>query len=282
MASKAAVPVLSTSWFSERQFRANPLNVRTLPAAIRIPRQVGGQVLAFPTGAPRLFVHEGARQSLERKFMAAHPGPVMLSITDNRHAMITYSVRKGVLCVRLHHMFLSGPSRVLDALVRYVVKDDREASAHVGQFIELNDRLLERRSKRNLALAPAGNHHDLLQIVEALNRRYFDSGAKPLVTWGTQGSKPTSGKRKTIRLGSYSAIDRLIRVHPALDRAWVPKYFVEFVVFHEMLHHVIPISARGGRRAIHPPEFIERERRFRQFERATSWEKKNLSRLLRA
>jgi hypothetical protein len=281
MSSKAAVPVLSASWFSERQFRANPLNVRALPAAIRIPKHVGGQLLVFPTGSPRLFVHEGARQALERKFMAAHPGPVMLSITDNRHAMITYSVRKGVLRVRLHHMFLSSPVRILDALVRYVVKDDADASMTVGHFIELNNRLLERRSRRHLQLITKGTHHDLLKILEDLNRRYFDGNVKPLITWGT-GTRPPSGKRKTIRLGSYGAVDRLIRVHPALDRSWVPKYFVEFVVYHEMLHHVFPMTARGGRRSLHPPAFMERERKFRRFERATDWEKKNLSRLLRA
>lgn len=281
MSSRAAVPVLSASWFTERHLRANPLNVRALPAAIRIPKKVGGQVLVFPTGSPRLFVHEGARQALERKFLTAHAGPVMLSITDNRHAMVTYSVRKGVLQVRLHHMFLSSPSRVLDALVRYVVRDDAEASATVGHFIELNNRLLERRSRRHLKLAPQGKHHDLLKMVEDLNRRYFDGAVKPLITWGIS-TRPASGKRKTIRLGSYAAVDRLIRVHPALDRSWVPKYFVEFVVYHEMLHHVFPMTARGGRRAIHPPAFMERERKFRQFDRATAWEQKNLSRLLRA
>jgi hypothetical protein len=285
MTSKAAVPVMSTSWFSERHLRASPLNVRTLPAAIRIPRQVGGQLIVFPAGAPRLFVHEGARQALERRFLAAHPGPVMLSITDNRHAMITYSVRKSVLQVRLHHMFLSSPARVLDALVRYVVRDDREASVLVGQYIDVNDRLLARRSRRNIELTTQGTHHDLLKIVDDLNRRYFEGGAKPLVTWGTS-VKPVSGKRKTIRLGSYNAIDRLIRLHPVLDRAWVPKYFVEFVLYHEMLHYRFPMTARtmggSGRRAIHPPEFLEQERRFRHFERATAWEKKNLSRLLRA
>ena len=66
-----------------------------------------------------------------------------------------------------------------------------------------------------------------------------------------------------------------------------------------MLHHMIP-SARGNarqrelehrfrpkgvivqRRVLHPPEFLERERDFRNFERALEWERRHIGRLLRA
>ena len=39
---------------------------------------------------------------------------------------------------------------------------------------------------------------------------------------------------------------RAIRIHPALDREEVPVFYVEFVVFHEMLHQVVPPAERGG------------------------------------
>ena len=88
--------------------------------------------------------------------------------------------------------------------------------------------------------------------------------------------------RKTIKLGSYSAVDRLIRVHPALDQKWVPRYFVAYIVYHEMLHHVIPGSRGLGRVNLHPPEFKDSERLFRHFERSLAWEKKHVGRLLRS
>lgn len=77
-------------------------------------------------------------------------------------------------------------------------------------------------------------------------------------------------------------------------------YFVAYVVYHEMLHHMIP-AARGtsrhvsakilarpacpiptssSRRTLHPPEFLERERAFRQFERALDCRRRHISRLL--
>ena len=249
-------------------------------AAFRIPERVGAQLrLVLPTASPSLFVHEGARQSLERKLRSAFPGPIVLSITDNRHSIITHRIQRGTLHVRVHHMFLDAAPAVLDALVRYVTRGDRDASAALGDYIDANAFGLVRR-KRNAALVSKGKHHDLLALFHEINDRYFGGGVNVLITWG---KRPTTKapRRKTIKLGSYSGADRLIRVHPGLDRKWVPRYFVAYIVYHEMLHHVIPGSRGLGRVNLHPPEFKERERQFRHFERALDWERRHVSRLLR-
>ncbi|MBV9948682.1 MAG: hypothetical protein JOZ69_17675 [Myxococcales bacterium] len=250
-------------------------------AAIRIPERIGAQLrLVLPSTSPRLFVHEGARQALERKLRAAFPGPVILSITDNRHSIITHRVQRGILHARVHHMFLDAHPSVVEALVRYVTRGDRDASATLGDYIDANGFRLARR-KRDAPLIPNGKHHDLLALFEDLNERYFGGAVNALIAWG---KRPTTraAKRKTIKLGSYSGVDRLIRVHPALDRAWVPRYFVAYIVYHEMLHHVIPGSRGLGRVNLHPPEFKERERVFRHFDRAIDWEKRHVGRLLRS
>jgi hypothetical protein len=250
-------------------------------AAIRIPERVGAQLrLVFPYASPRLFVHEGARQALERKLRVACTGPVVLSITDNRHSIITHRVQRGILHARVHHMFLVAPAPVVDALVRYVTRGDRDASATLSDYIDANGFRLARR-KRNAPLVAKGRHHDLLKLFGEINNRYFDGEVNALITWG---KRPTTKAklRKTIKLGSYSGVDRLIRVHPALDQKWVPRYFVAYIVYHEMLHHVIPGSRGLGRVNLHPPEFKAREREFRHFERVLEWEKRRVGRLLRA
>jgi hypothetical protein len=250
-------------------------------AAIRIPERVRAQLrLVLPSASPRLFVHEGARQALERKLRGAFPGPVILSITDNRHSIITHRVQRGILHARVHHMFLNAPAHVLDALVRYVTRGDRDASAILGDYIDANGFRLARR-KRNAPLVTRGKHQDLLTLFQDINERYFDGAVNALITWG---KRPTSKakRRRTIKLGSYSAVDRLIRVHPALDQKWVPRYFVAYIVYHEMLHHVIPGSRGLGRVNLHPPEFREREKQFRHFDRSIDWEKRHVGRLLRA
>jgi hypothetical protein len=242
-----------------------------------------GLPLVFPTRAPQIFVHEGARQALERKLMASFPGLVILSITDNRHSIISRSVGRGVLRARVHHMFLDAPQVIVDALVAYVARGDKVASALIGEYIEEHgDRLL--RQTRPSALRTKGKHHDLLAIFNELNARYFDGLANPLITWGKRGRKSTR-PRTTIKLGSYSAVERLIRIHPTLDRTWVPRYFVASIIHHEMLHHMMPSSAvhlLGSRRCVHPPAFRERERQFAHFTRSLDWEKRHIGRLLRS
>jgi hypothetical protein len=271
-------------------------------AAIRIPERVSAQLgLAFPTllnASPRLFIHEGARQSLERKLKAASPGKVViLSITDNRHSIISHSVRQGVLHARIHHMFLDAPPPVMNALVRYVTCGDRGASILVGNYIEANGSRLARRRARAIPLVAKGTHHDLLAIFNELNARYFHGACHALVTWGKKQPRRTAGPRKAIKLGSYSNLERLIRIHPTLDRTWVPRYFVAYVVYHEMLHHMIPAargtvrsgaslasaSAKGvsARRVLHPPEFLEREQLFRKYDRAIDWEQRHIGRVLK-
>ena len=103
---------------------------------------------------------------------------------------------------------------------------------------------------------------------------------RQVVGVGRRGdASPTT--RRTIKLGSYSAVERLIRVHPVLDRPWVPRYFVSYILYHEMLHHVMPATRVGGRRMLHPPEFRAREQTYRHYDKAIAWEKANLDRLLR-
>ena len=86
--------------------------------------------------------------------------------------------------------------------------------------------------------------------------------------------------RRSIKLGSYCSRERLIRVHPVLDAGFVPRFFVEYIVYHELLHHMLPPIVRGGRRQLHDRRFKEHERAFPGYARALAWEREHLDRLL--
>jgi hypothetical protein len=253
------------------------------PAAVRIPDPARVQVpVKFAALGPQIFVHEGARQALERRFQLAFDGPVQLAVTDNRRRMVTHSQEGETLRIRVHMMFLDAPDRVQDALADYVVHGDRSASSLIGEFIHANSFRI--RASRPLVgtLRTMGRVHDLSGIVADLADRYFESSiADVLAVWGRR-TNPANRKRATIKLGSYCAAERLVRVHPVLDAEWVPRYFVSYIVFHELLHHVVPAVRGAGRTSLHPPEFIRRERAFRHYERALEWERKHIDRLLRS
>lgn len=258
-----------------------PLAPRIAPAAVRVPDPRHIQIeIPFPSGRPEIFVHEGARQSLERRLTQAALKPVLLSITDNRRSMIAFSSKGGVLYARLHHMFLDAPAGVQEALIRFVARGDREASDIVGRYIDHNGHRIRASRPFLRPLVTDGASHDLMGIFEKLNDKYFGGTVDSLITWGKVGRRRAE-QRRSVKLGSYSAVERLIRIHPVLDRPWVPRYFVSFIVYHEMLHHVIPAQVHGRRRLLHPPAFLEREALFRDYERALSWEKAHIRRLLR-
>jgi hypothetical protein len=68
-----------------------------------------------------------------------------------------------------------------------------------------------------------------------------------------------------------------------LDRPEVPRYFLESVVHHEMLHHEMGgVADRAGRTVYHTRAFREAEARFPHHQQALAWEKENLPELLRA
>lgn len=256
---------------------------RMAPAAVRIPDpRILPLPMRFVSFGPQIFIHEGARQGLERRLGTAFNGPVQLAVTDNRRRMVTHTLSKGTLRVRLHMMFLDAPERVSDALVRYIVHGDRQASQIVGEFIDLNSHRIRASRPAPGPLRARGKVHDLQAILHDVNERYFGGAISDvLVTWGRR-TRPRSKPRATIKLGSYSAVERLIRIHPCLDAEWVPRYFLSYIVFHELLHHVQPGERSGGRTLLHSPEFRRRERMFRHYERAIAWEQKHIGRLLRS
>ncbi len=249
------------------------------PAAVRIPdpRHTPVPFDGSPVG-PQIFIHEGARQTLERRLELAFGSPVQLAVTDNLRRMVSHTRVRGTRRVRIHMMFLGAPERVRQALVEYIVRGDRRASGVLGDFIQANSHKIRASRPVTGPLRTRGASHDLGEVLASVNAQYFGGNVGDvLVTWGRR-TQPRADARVSIKLGSYSATERLIRVHPALDRDWVPRYFVSYIVFHELLHHVIP-AVPGS---LHPPELLRREREFRQYERAIGWEQKNIARLLRA
>ena len=81
-------------------------------------------------------------------------------------------------------------------------------------------------------------------------------------------------------LATYNYDTRTIRVSPVLDAPFVPAYVLQWVVYHELLHHLLPVTRSGGRFRYHTHQFRLYERAFRQYEEAKKWEKEHLEQLL--
>lgn len=111
--------------------------------------------------------------------------------------------------------------------------------------------------------------HDLERLAQEVHSEYFRRHERISIRWGQQIQRE---RRRSIRLGSYNHQTAEIRIHPLLDSALVPAFFVQSIIYHEYLHHVL-----GPR---HNNRFHEREKRFGYYSAAKQWLRRNLTLLL--
>lgn len=205
--------------------------------------------------------------------------PVSLVWTNNRTSIISAKRRPGTgYQLRVHQMFKHAPKSILQALVAYVSGNEGASENALRHYIKEQQHLIQKTpTRRVLRLATQGRYFDLQQLYQELNQLFFAHCVQADITWSRQAPQR---QRMSIRFGSYDSQQLLIRIHPHLDQAFVPQYFIESVIFHEMLHQLIPRRRINGRWSIHPPEFYQAERHFPQYEKAVKWQQQNLFRLL--
>lgn len=107
--------------------------------------------------------------------------------------------------------------------------------------------------------------HHLESLAAEIHRTYFSKYPPLPVRWGQQ---ITRKKRRSIRLGSYNHGTAEIRIHPILSTPQVPAFFVQSVIYHEYLHHVLG--------APHNSRFHRAERQFRYHRESQEWIRRNL------
>ena len=54
----------------------------------------------------------------------------------------------------------------------------------------------------------------------------------------------------------------------------MPRYAIEYLVYHEMLHLKHPVKLRGSRRCVHGPEFQKEEKLFPHLQQAQAFLKR--------
>lgn len=206
-----------------------------------------------------------------------------IKVTDNLHTMLSFGRSVDGLVVRLHHMFLGAPPAVVEALARYIRGADREASSLLDRYIETHRWMIRKVPihvrRRRFPIQTKGRHHDLAAHFQEICKFYFP-GRRPrcAITWNRVPR--VRGPRRTIKLGSYSADAQLIRIHPALDQPMVPDYFIQWIIFHEILHHLHGVQFDGGRRRVHTEAFARDEEKYIHLDRARRWERENIDSLL--
>jgi hypothetical protein len=117
--------------------------------------------------------------------------------------------------------------------------------------------------------APEVSVHNLERLAYEVRNEYFPDADGIPVIWGRNTGRK---RRRSIRLGSYHRGERLIRIHPLLNSRTVPVYFIQSIIYHELLHDVLGPA--------HDRRFHRHERRFRFHRESKEWLAHNLPMLL--
>jgi hypothetical protein len=228
----------------------------------------GQKKVRNPGMTPELFRHR--LQKLCSK-------PLSIRFNENHSTLLSVRPQAGgsEISVSLHKMFLLADEKVLMALAQYVKKTTPDSRSAIRQFINEHSQDYRADDDKPLRqpLRSRGAVYDLHRLAGEVNAEYFNNSLQVAITWSRGAVEPAGRSRRHIIFGSYDARHKLIRIHPALDHAAVPEFFLKFVIYHEMLHAVLdPRPQPGGRRCVHTPQFRERERRHPDYLRAMKWE----------
>lgn len=258
--------------------RQMALDFTAAPAALELVDVPAPPADAPPPPAPLPESLDAAASRIASQLVPSL-GPSDVVWTQNRRTVLSSHRKDGRIVVRMNRIFAQAPRELVDAIGKYLATGDRRSSRAISRYTDTHRIAIAKARPR--ALDPRGAVHDLAAIFAELEQCELPGRLEGVgITWGRHG--PLSpGRRRSIRLGTYSHDDHVIRIHPRLDQEWVPVFFVRFIVFHEMLHHVEPARVTEHRTEFHTPEFRARERAYADYERAIAWERANLARLLR-
>ncbi len=210
---------------------------------------------------------------------------VEVQYTRNRCILINCTSHGSHTVLRLHRVFRNAPEDVAQAVVGlYLGRPAQSATRRglhtiINEFIDSQEDKILRDWADSIDMTkypgPKGEYFDLAARVRYLNRKYFDSELDVFVTWSKNAPRRSMGTW----LETPPSFKNLITINRVLDAPRVPRYVVDEVLHHEMLHEAIPAVKKNGRKYKHTPEFRVREKAYPDYDRATEWVRKNWDRL---
>lgn len=184
----------------------------------------------------------------------------------------TIRLRDGRILVRISDLLEGAPQPVLHAIFHILIAKlyrkeiDAQHAARFRKFsssssVSAKTHLIRQMRGRKRLLGPKGVNYDLEQIFDELNNKFFHGlMARPQMTW--------SGNHSRHSLGHYDPAHNTIVISRVFDRVEMPRYALEYLVYHEMLHLRHPVKLRGSRRCVHSSAFKEEEKLFPHLQEA--------------
>jgi predicted metal-dependent hydrolase len=190
----------------------------------------------------------------------------------------TIRLREGRLHIRLSDLLEPAPEAVHRAIAHILlaklykkpiapIHADRYRRHVSSEAVSKQAEQIRQIRGRKRISTSTGHHYDLDEVFESLNTRFFHGLlGRPTLTWSAHHARRT--------LGHYDAAHNTIVVSRVFDRPSSPRYAIEYLLYHEMLHLKHPVRMRGLRRCVHSREFKAEEALFPQLDEALAFIKR--------
>jgi hypothetical protein len=119
----------------------------------------------------------------------------------------------------------------------------------------------------------SGLVYDLQEEFIALNNAYFEGKLTSYIRW----NKSFRRSYQTTFRNPDGVRCNLISIAQAYNRPDVPRFAIESIVYHEMLHIAVPPYKSNSRNIIHGREFRLAEHSFPHYKKWREWEKKQFA-----
>ncbi len=205
----------------------------------------------------------------------------------NRRTLVSWSRKDAHGALRLHEIFAQAPEDVLEAVVRHFFtsiprQETRKLRSRIMDFVDENRRATLGTDHLPRVRPPQGRVYDLDQVRQNVTQHYvrerLHAPSPPQIGWSYRKTPSLMGKW----IEGPAGHPNLIVINRLLDDRKVPLFYVEYIVYHEILHDLFPIRRQAGRWVHHPVEFRRRERTFPRYNDARRWEAEELPELLKA
>lgn len=180
-------------------------------------------------------------------------------------------LRKGKIWIRISDILADAPFNVLSSLLNILLHKLFNTHTHPNHLRiyrhyinqpHLRPKILMARRYRSKKYSnnPIGIFFNLDQIFQQLNGCYFQEKLQVRMSW--------NHKKSRTFLACYDPAHQTIVVNRKLDDSLIPKWVLEYIVFHEMLHVSLGGYSSNSRWIVHHNRFHEAEKQFPCYRKA--------------
>ncbi len=181
--------------------------------------------------------------------------------------------RGGRLSIRIAEGLIAADDAVLEAVLSAALVGERDA--HRKRYLDFAETDAYRDVLLEIDLAadvdadrPQGVVYDLRELFEVVNARYLGGTmSPPRLAW--------SDRLTSRRLGYFEPQRDRIVVSRTLDAERVPRFVVEYIVYHELIHRKLGTTWSGSRMRSHTAQFRREERKFAHYREVEEWMRGN-------